>query len=109
MRRQFLEHEYYQAKEAMLRHLPEAAENADLVKRAIVDVLGMDIEMAFSPAAAESDVEQLYTFAVANADPLVRLIIAMNSRPKETNPVLQSMLFSYQISQDLDVDEADDD
>lgn len=101
-RKFYLENQYMEEKELMLRHSPDVQENAEIIQHAIVEVLGLDIGVKFTPKRIQRQLHDLYNFVVTNADQFVRLVICMNSRPKDVNPVLQSMIFAYNISQDYE-------
>ncbi|EAY00030.1 hypothetical protein TVAG_029340 [Trichomonas vaginalis G3] len=105
----YLDSDYITEKENILKHAPESDEIAEIIKRAIVSVLGMDIQIKMSPTAVKRDVQKLYDFTVSHVDPFVRLVISLNGRPKEKNPVMQSMLFGYKLYLDNEVDDEDDD
>lgn len=108
VRKIYLDADYLTEKENMLKHLPESDENAEIIKRAIVSILGMDIQIKLSPSQVKNDVQKLYDFSVSQVDNLVRLVIALNGRPKEQNPVMQAMLFGYKLFLDNDVDDEDE-
>jgi hypothetical protein len=107
-RKLFLESNYQQEKDALLKHQPINGANAEALQKAIVTLLGMDIEITLQPSAVENDISNLYNFCLENVDKFVRLIIILNARPKEQNPVLQAMLFAYKLTIDNDVEDTID-
>ena len=108
-RKLLLDQEYQREKDALLKHLDVASsENTEALQKAIMDILGMDIEITLSPSAVDEDVRMLYKFSLQNVNKLVPLVIILNSRPKEQNPVLQAMLFAYHLTLDNDVEDTID-
>ena len=110
VRKMYLEAHYLDEKEKMLKHSDEVLLSSNLVKKAIVEILGMDIEIGLSPAEVDSDIGFLYDFAISRVDELVRLIILLNSSENENNPIFQTVIFAYKTSLDNDVehDRSDD-
>ena len=110
VRKMYLEAPYLDEKEKMLKHSDEVLLSSNLVKKAIVEILGMDIEIGLSPAEVDSDIGFLYDFAISRVDELVRLIILLNSSENENNPIFQTVIFAYKTSLDNDVehDRSDD-
>ena len=108
-RKLLLDQEYQIEKDTLLKHLqPETTPNTDALQKAIIDILGMNIEITLQPSKVDEDVRAIYKFALASVDKLVPLVILLNARPKEQNPVLQAMLFAYHLTLDNDVDNTQD-
>ena len=106
-RKLLLDQEYQMEKDILLKHLQQSP-NTEPLQKAIMDILGMDIEITLKPSKVDEDVRAIYKFSLTHVDKLVPLVIILNSRPKEQNPVLQAMLFAYHLTLDNDVEDTID-
>ena len=105
IRKLYLENEYYQLKESLIKGDPEFEEIRQLIQDSILNILGADIIMKFSPSKIIEDLDNVYNFVLKNIDRFVKSVIYLNSLPKEKNPLIQTILFVYQICQDRDIEE----
>jgi len=101
----YLEAEYATTKEKLVRGNYEDQDMYSLITLTINKLLAINVEMDFTISTLQRDLEALYGFVLQNADAFVRLVISLNARPKEENPLLQTMLFVYQQCQSYNIEE----
>ena len=104
VKKYYLEAAYLDAKEKILRKDDEVRQSSELIKRSIITVLGMNISIDLCPSKVDKQMEDLYDFALSRVGDIVNLVMILNSKTKENNPVLQTLVFAYKTSLDNDVD-----
>ena len=68
------------------------------VEQTIVEIMGSEINVPFSPARVNSQLREIHKFVTTHIDDFIDTVIALNQRTKLEHPAMQMMVYSYQMA-----------
>lgn len=74
------------------------AQSLELVQRTVVHILGAEIPVTFSPMNVNPALRDIHEYIMSRIDDFIDTVIVLNQRPKLEHPLMQMLLFSYQMA-----------
>jgi hypothetical protein len=77
---------------------PTLCEAKKHVEQTIVEIMGSEIKVAFSPSRVNAELREIHKYVMSRLDDFIETVIALNQRTKLEHPAMQMMVYSYQMA-----------